>query len=262
MRAGHEFGRVVERIRTVAFSSYYNFKPSKVFSPIITKSDISCLKNLGQDKNIIVCSPDKGRGVVIVNRTDYLNKMSTLLNDATKFRKLVNDDPFLLSVRLEDRINNFLNSLKNSSVISEEVYRDLYATGSSPGALYGLAKIHKPNIPFRPILAAYNTATYKIAKFLVPLIEPFTINEYSVRNSYAFYDSLKELNDANISGYMVSFDITSLYTNIPVKEAINILSDRIFETTGTFHGFDRGLFTKLLDLITSNTLFFSNCAPV
>ena len=31
---------------------------------------------------------------------------------------------------------------------------------------------------FRPILSAIGTATYKLAKFLVPILEPLTANEY------------------------------------------------------------------------------------
>ena len=85
------------------------------------------------------------------------------------------------------------------------------------------SKIHKPWMPFRPILPAFNTAMYKIAKFLVPLIELFTSNEFPVSNSYNFYNSIMSLNDSGMSGCMICFYISSLYTNIPVVEAINIL---------------------------------------
>ena len=65
----------------------------------------------------------------------------------------------------------------DTNIISDSTYKLIYASGSAPGILYGLAKIHKPGIPFRPILAAYRTAVYKVAKFLVLLIEPFTSNK-------------------------------------------------------------------------------------
>ena len=73
------------------------------------------------------------------------------------------------------------------------------------GILYGLAKIHnKDNIPLRPILAAYKTAGYKIAKYLVPLIQPFASNDFTLKNSYEFYSSIQGLNNSNTTGYMVS----------------------------------------------------------
>ena len=50
--------------------------------------------------------------------------------------------------------------------------------------MYGLCKVHEDIIddspPFRPTLSAINTPTYKLAKFLVPILKFFTSNEYTV----------------------------------------------------------------------------------
>ena len=46
----------------------------------------------------------------------------------------------------------------------------MYATGTLPGILYGLPKIHKNGTPLRPIPSAIGTAGYKLAKFFVPLL--------------------------------------------------------------------------------------------
>lgn len=56
----------------------------------------------------------------------------------------------------------------------------IYVSGSSPGILYGLPKIHKSDFSeknqMRPIFAAYNTPSFSLAKFLVPILSPFTTN--------------------------------------------------------------------------------------
>ena len=184
--------------------------------------------------------------------------MNDIVSNSTKFKKVEMQDSFLTSVRLEDRINNFLKKLTNKNIISEETYKHLYVSGSAPGILYGLAKIHKPNIPFRPILAAYRTAMYKLAKFLIPLIEPFTYNEFTVKNSSEFYKSIISLNSSNTTGFMVSYDINSLYTNVPVSETVNILCNNIFSSQQFFHGFDVESFKQLLQLTVSNTYFIFN----
>ena len=57
---------------------------------------------------------------------------------------------------------------------------------------------------------------------------------------------------------MVSFDITSLYTNIPVAETINIICDKIFTNDNLFHNFTRDDFTKILNVILSDTYFLFN----
>ena len=47
--------------------------------------------------------------------------------------------------------------------------------------MYGLSKIHKPlikNFPkLHPMLSSINTVTYVWAKFFVPLLKYFTMNE-------------------------------------------------------------------------------------
>ena len=61
----------------------------------------------------------------------------------------------------------------------------LLTSGSGPGILYALFKILIADISLRSILAAYNTAAYKIANFLVPPLEPYTHDDFSLPISYA-----------------------------------------------------------------------------
>ena len=94
----------------------------------------------------------------MLDRVNYIDKMMTLLSDSTKFLRMHCDDVLGLTVRLEDKINRFLNKLKKVNLITEPIYKHLFVSGSAPGILYGLPKVHKNGIPLRPILAAYNTA--------------------------------------------------------------------------------------------------------
>ena len=70
------------------------------------------------------------------------------------------------------------------------LYKKISPVGYHPGILYGQAKVHKPvinNCPScRPILDAINTPWYKLAKFLVPILSPLAINEYTTKDSFAF----------------------------------------------------------------------------
>ena len=63
---------------------------------------------------------------------------------------------------------------------------------------------------------------------------------------------------------MCSFDIVSLYTNIPLREAINTVADALFPPNTTrehrVSGFTRELFIKALELCTKDAIFiFNNC---
>lgn len=259
IRRDFDFNVLQRNITGRALSLFYGFKTHKVFSPIFNKSDFAILKSLGNDENIVICSPDKGRGVVVLNKHDYISKMMDILSDTCKFIKVTTTDIFLTTLHIEDKINRFLNKLKTAGAISNEIYKQLYASGSSPGLLYGLAKIHKNNVPMRPILAAYKTATYKLGKFLIPLIEPFTQNGYTLKNSYDFVDIIQGLKLSS-SNFMVSLDIKSLYTNVPVIETINILITKIFGDNEdvSFHNFTKHDLTEFLKLTVLNSYFIFN----
>ena len=112
-------------------------------------------------------------------------------------------------------------------------------------------------MPLRPILAAYNTAMYNLAKFLIPLIEPCSTNDFTFKNSYQFYDKISSLNLPSNS-FMASFDISSLYTNVPVLETINIICYSVFNNDSIFHNFTKEDFCKLLHLAVDVTYFIFN----
>ena len=86
----------------------------------------------------------------------------------------------LLSAK-KNRVVNVLKKLIVSHSIFEET-RSLKPVMTRPGIMYGLFKVHK-NVcncqPFRPIVSANNTPTYKLAKFLVPILKSLTSNEYT-----------------------------------------------------------------------------------
>ena len=58
---------------------------------MISKAELSALKKLSRNRNIVILRPDKGNGVVILNRVDYINKVESLLSDTSKFKKLDTD---------------------------------------------------------------------------------------------------------------------------------------------------------------------------
>ena len=140
----------------MAYSCYYSYTPESL--PLnISKVELLALKNLSRNKEIVVLRPDKGNGVVILNRTDYVSKIESLLEDATKFRPLDTDILDLCTKREGKLIRYLRDTLQKNDIISESVYKDLFPTGSKPGILYGLPKVHKENCPVRPIMSAIGT---------------------------------------------------------------------------------------------------------
>ena len=106
--------------------------------------------------------------------------------------------------------------------------------GTRPGIMYGNCNVHEQQVdgclPFRPILSALQTPTYNLVKFLVPILNPLTKNEYAVKDSFQFAEEVCE-QDTILS--MGSLDVDSLFTNIPLDETIDICINQLFENTYT-----------------------------
>ena len=88
-------------------------------------------------------------------------KKSNILNDESKF-KVVNFYIVKLVPMLENKKTRFLKSLKSQNIIRDEKFEELQPTGSKPGILHGLPKVHKQGYVVRPILSAIGTHVYKL----------------------------------------------------------------------------------------------------
>ena len=75
---------VQNKVKDIAFSLYYGFDPRKL--PPGNKNLINTLKSLSQDTSIVIMKPDKGNGIVILNRDedDYVKKTKAILEDHSK----------------------------------------------------------------------------------------------------------------------------------------------------------------------------------
>ena len=109
------------------------------------------------------------------------------------------------------------------------------------------------NLPkFRLILSAINTPGYILTKFLIPILEPLTQNEFIIKDSFSF---AKDITTYDSSLYMAILDVESLFTNISLNETINnCVSDLHNEDLYKGKLRKRDLF-KLLETETSESSF-------
>ena len=182
--------------------------------------------------------------------------MNSILQDTSKFSK-IETDPYKYILKLEDKHNRLVDHLFKSNIINEAQKFKLRATGSRPGIMFGSPKTHKPDLPLRPVLSTVDTYNYNMSKWLASLIGDLTTNEYTVRDSFAFAQEISEVDTSKY--YMASFDITSLFTNIPVAETCSIILDQLYPSIdSTFRGLKRNDMSKILDNCTKNNLFMYN----
>ena len=221
-----------------------------------TKNYLTILRKLGKEKVLVICKPDKGRGPVILNRENYVAKVKEVLNKDKQLQKVNTEDPLKHTLLLEDRLNRKLKVWQNKGCITEAEYKELYASGTRPGILYGQPKIHKNNIPVRPVLTAIKTPAYKFSRFLIQFIEKYTHNEYTLKNSVQLIDELKDIQLHNES-FMFSYDIQSLYINIPVDETMQIILSQ-FPDDGVERNLKKKDLEEMLKHAKDNSYFIFN----
>ena len=93
--------------------------------------------------------------------------------------------------------------------------------------LYGLSKTLKEQLAMRPILSATDTYNYPLAKWLDEKLKPLSLNQYTVADIFDFTNEIHELK-INKGEIVVSYDVSSLFTNVPLDETIGILVNRAF----------------------------------
>ena len=99
----------------------------------------------------------------------------------------------------------------------------MYPTGAVAPKFYGLPKIHKRDIPLRLIVASRGSTNYEVAKELSRILSPMVGNSpHPIKNTADFVQQLKGITlKANES--IVSYDVSALFTSVPIDHAINII---------------------------------------
>ena len=98
---------------------------------------------------------------------------------------------------------------------------------SAPGHIYGTPKMHKfsssdtfPKLCL--IISSIGNFKYDLACFLCDLLSLIVPDNYSCNDSFSF-------NFSNLFGkFLVSYNVTSLFCNIPFQETIYIALNLIF----------------------------------
>ena len=249
-------GEVRGHLAHLANNYYHSYRPS---ANQLKKHKI--LDKLKKNNNIVILKPDKGNAVVILDRVVYIEQMKKLISDITKFKKLKKDP----TMTRETNTQGLLRGLKKSGLFGTDQsdikrnYEKVYPRGSQPARLYGLPKLHKMSDvdiypKFRPIISSIGTHNYKLAKYLNDILAPLIPCEYSCKDTFTFLEDLQAYSEEVSDKYIVSYDVVSLFTNIPLNETIDLAVDLIFRDNPSLKCSKEDL-NKLFHQATSRTNF-------
>jgi hypothetical protein len=107
-------------LQSLAYRHFYGFKSYKVFSYVFQPRDTLLSKDLAKDKDLVICKPDKGKCLVLVDCSCYNSSLNAPLTNPYKFVEIA-DQISRTILKIEDKIN-LLCKLEDSSALSPETY--------------------------------------------------------------------------------------------------------------------------------------------
>ena len=214
-------------------------------SRILNKTLMTAAKELRENNDIVIRRADKSAVYVILAREEYLRKMNEILSDPTKFRRTTK----YTSTSLKTKVNKIIDAVnaKCGGTHLLKIVGDF-----KPGYAYGNVKTHKINNPLRPIISQIPTPTYQLAKRLNQLISPYVPKAFSVKSPTEFIDLL---NRKSSQGHIASMDVSSLFTNVPVDETIEMIIGEVYHGDKQPLDIPENLLRQLLSACTKEAPF-------
>ena len=118
--------------------------------------------------------------------------------------------------------------------------------------------MRKCGIPLRPVISMIGTPQYGLAKYLDSVIKPYIFSSCMTSSSTEFVEAMKGLTLPS-SCKLVSFDVVSLFTNVPLEETINLACDYVYNQDNSIRpNFERKHFKKLLQYATSGEFLYKS----
>ena len=185
----------------------------------LTKGERQAIYSLRDDTSIIIKEADKGSGIVVWDREDYLAEARTQLKDKDVYQELKGN----IVGPLEKIIKSVLRKVRNRKDISDETLDYFLVNNPKLGRFYLLPKIYKRlhNVPGRPVISNSGYYTENMSAFLKYHLKPIAqkIKLY-IKETNDFLPKLDALPSLPEDIILCTIDIMSLYPNIPHENGL------------------------------------------
>jgi hypothetical protein len=201
----------------------------------VTKEEKAALMSLLNNDHILIRPADKGSGIVVVNKAEYIDKLHSEMTGSTSYTETTGD----LTTASTKAVKKLVNKMYADRAITKELRQYLIPRYPTAGKLKGNPKLHKQGAPYRVIVSGMDTATEKMAEVAEYELNEFVTKSPSyIRDTTDFINKLEAVHRPLPEGAILfCFDVVKLYPSIPreeglaaCKEALESRSDPIVPT--------------------------------
>ena len=206
-----------------------------------------------KDNGLLAVPFGKGVGFCIMRKQKYESKLKSLLQSAQFVKKDATTDEVIL--KIEKELIKELLAMNKRDEISDQLYYKMRSTGGQPARLYGLAKVHKDEKPVRPVLSLPGSSYEIIIKMLAKFFD--NIDGANIETNTKEAREKIENIALDPDETIISLDVKRLYTNVPLKEAIEIALQKLYSQESPTE-IQRATMKRLLNMAVSKVYFKCN----
>jgi len=225
----------------------------------ISPEQISTIRQLKANHDIIIKSADKGSSVVVMRTEAYRQEALRQLSNNQYYRPLAN----ALYPDTAKAIFHTLEALCRAGAITAKqlAYLKPKPNELSSRYFYLLPKIHKPRPswpqpdmpPGRPIVADVETESSRVCSLIDHFLQPLSIRHPSyLKDTYDFINKIRNT-EVRETDLLISADVESLYTNMRIDLILSSVRE-IFRLYPDPARPDEGII-RLLELTLNNNDF-------
>jgi len=193
----------------------------------LTTQERKVLRQLKNNNSIVIKKVDKSAGIVIMDSTDYENKIVEMLNEEQTYTPILYEN----TVEIKDQADKHFQALFDHEYINKKQLKNLTDFTPRCPIFYGIPKIHKPQCPLRPIVSQINGPTCKISQYIDVILTTAEKNiPYLLKDTTAFLQLIEEHKNTYTNSILVTLDVVSLYTNIPQVEGAEFVMEHYIHT--------------------------------
>lgn len=187
----------------------------------LTVAETRALDSLIYATDIVIKSADKGGGIVVQNRDDYIAEAYRLLSDKTTYTKLPKDPTNEFALEASHVVQSALTSGVITKMEASFFLKNFYQVPY----FYHLPKVHKnlTSPPGRPIVAAMDSVSTGLSQYIDLYLQPIVQQLQSfIRDGPHLLELLAPYRWESTYTWL-SLDVTSLYTSIPHQFGLQAL---------------------------------------
>ena len=195
-----------------------------------------------------------------MKKEDYVNKMNEMIDDGIKEGTYVESEDTTF-----DDLKHFKDFI-SYNFKGHPKYNKMMPAAHRPARMFGTAKTHKfnnyddiriDNLKLRPIMDQSGTMVYNASQVIAEYLSPLNDSKYNIKDTLSF-PSILSKNKLKEDEEDISYDVVSLFTNVPIDDTIEYILDEIYVNKRLKPICSRLIMKRLLKRLTSDCLFSIN----